>query len=294
MNCAKKGKPPTSLTGTVFAPNGTLPMSGVNVYVPRDKPPRVPRRRGSAAAAATRSPAARRPPSDRRRGPVPPRQHPRRAGHPARDHDGQVAPPDHDPPGPVVRRDGDRRHRHAAAAENKGEGDLPRIAITTGKWDTLECLVRKLGIDDEPTIGESRARARRIHLYEGNGVNSFEPGFPGGAGDLTSATRSGPAAPTCAPTTWCSCRARAGSTGERKPQAALDAMKEYADLGGRVFASHWHNIWIAGQFQDPRADAEARGLGHRSGRGPTRTRSTPPSRSTRPGTPRGRSFVRAG
>ena len=34
-----------------------------------------------------------------------------------------------------------------------------------------------------------------------------------------------------------------------EPQAALDAMKAYADLGGRVFASHWHNIWISGHYQ---------------------------------------------
>jgi hypothetical protein len=34
-----------------------------------------------------------------------------------------------------------------------------------------------------------------------------------------------------------------------KPQPTLDAMKAYADAGGRVFASHWHNIWVGGNFQ---------------------------------------------
>src|SRR5262249_51116660 len=27
---------------------------------------------------------------------------------------------------------------------------------------------------------------------------------------------------------------------------AMDRLKAYADLGGRVFLSHWHNIWIEG------------------------------------------------
>jgi hypothetical protein len=35
-----------------------------------------------------------------------------------------------------------------------------------------------------------------------------------------------------------------------KPQTSLDAVKAYADLGGRVFMSHWHNIWIEGATQN--------------------------------------------
>jgi hypothetical protein len=31
-----------------------------------------------------------------------------------------------------------------------------------------------------------------------------------------------------------------------KPTTSLNAMKAYADIGGRVFASHWHNVWIEG------------------------------------------------
>src|SRR5690606_8800657 len=29
-----------------------------------------------------------------------------------------------------------------------------------------------------------------------------------------------------------------------KPMASREALKTFTDMGGRVFASHWHNIWI--------------------------------------------------
>jgi hypothetical protein len=39
IDCAAMGMPPTSVSGTGYAPNGTLPLYGVNVYVPRDAVP---------------------------------------------------------------------------------------------------------------------------------------------------------------------------------------------------------------------------------------------------------------
>src|SRR5262249_45902887 len=51
--------------------------------------------------------------------------------------------------------------------KNHTEGDIPRMAVTTGGYDALECLVRKMGIDDaEITPGGGTGR---VHLYVSNG-----------------------------------------------------------------------------------------------------------------------------
>ncbi len=248
-DCAKTSRPPTTLTGTVFAPNGTLPLFGVNVYVPRDTP-LPPFTEGAQCSRCSDelagSPIARVQTDDAGRF--------RLEGVPSGDNI------------PLVITTGKWRRQitipkvedcvEAAIPDvetrlprNKQEGDIPKIAITTGNADTLECLVRKLGIDDAE-IGNGGG-ATRIQLYNGNGVASFQAGFPGGTGTLASATQfwNDSAKLLGYDVVILSCEGEqfAGT----KPQAALDAMKAYADMGGRVFASHWHNIWISGHFQGP-------------------------------------------
>jgi hypothetical protein len=88
-------------------------------------------------------------------------------------------------------------------------------------------------------------------MSSGEGVNAFKSGFPGGSGNF----------PDSQASLWgnstmlkpydiviLSCEGTQDET--TKTQAHLDAMREYADIGGRVFASHWHNIWIGGGFQN--------------------------------------------
>lgn len=125
---------------------------------------------------------------------------------------------------------------------NQAEGDLPRIALSTGGADSLECLLRKTGIDDaEFSVSGGSGR---VHLFAGpGGTNQFDASHGGAAF---------PAAPTALwndvallmpyDTVLLSCE---GSQGPgTKPLSARLALKNYVDAGGRVYASHWHNFWI--------------------------------------------------
>jgi len=256
-DCAMKGAPPTSVSGTVFAPNGTLPLYGVNVYVPATDPGPLTDgatcdrcdaglQGGALAAAVTDE-----------------------TGHFELDN----VPATSDVP--IVIQIGKWRRQLklpavaacadmplAAADTSLPKSrtdmtplttgvDLPRIAISTGLYDALECLPLKLGID--PSEISSSTGTGRIHLYTnggaaGQGASTFRAGWPGGTAPMTDSR-----------TFWndvnniknydivmLSCEG--DQYPATKPQASLQAMHDYADLGGRLFASHWQNIWVGGDY----------------------------------------------
>jgi hypothetical protein len=238
------GKPPTTVSGTVYAPNGTLALYGAMVYVPSLDPGPVEdgvtcgkcaetlpggsivNAQSDVAGKFTLSgvPSG----SDiplivsigkwRRKTLIP-----------------QVLPCQDNPlPSSVT-----------SLPRTKAEGDIPKIAVTTGSWDALECLIRKIGVADAEFTNDSGNG--RIHLYHSNGSPKIHP-----TGEMLSE----------ATTLWANMNklkdydmvlfsCEGGTYPEKKPQQMMDNVKQYADLGGRVFLTHYNSVWIEGEKDVP-------------------------------------------
>ena len=220
---------PTTVSGKVFAPNGTLPLYAVTVYAPVSDPP--PFTEGVQCGQCS-------------------------TGQPG----GSTSSTTSDatgsftldvPPGvnvPVIVTTGKWRRKVvipfvASCADNaqpdgtfrlpknRSEGDMPRIAVVTGGCDPLACILPKLGID--PTeFGDSVTGANRVVFY---GASGESPGAPKAStvlwGSLDEMKKFD--------VIINSCECSEVNTNKTSP----DLLRQYADLGGRVFGSHFHYTW---------------------------------------------------
>ncbi len=126
----------------------------------------------------------------------------------------------------------------------QSEGDLPKVAVATGQLDALECLVKKLGVD----AGEftNPADGGRVHLFTGyRGTPRYAPEMNVGA-DFPAAEQLWYDAESLAKydIVLLSCDGRRDDVGN-KDERALQGMFDYANLGGRIFASHFQGVWFA-------------------------------------------------
>jgi hypothetical protein len=131
----------------------------------------------------------------------------------------------------------------------KAEGNIPKIAVTTGGADALECFLREIGIADSEFT--TSAGTGRVNLFVG-GDPSKAPKGGQGATNFTAALGGG-TFPN-ATTLWAdvnqlltydilihSCE---GSTNSDTKAPYYANIKRYADSGGRLFNDHDHYVWL--------------------------------------------------
>jgi hypothetical protein len=113
---------------------------------------------------------------------------------------------------------------------NQSEGDIPLMALKSGDSDSPECVLRKMGVSDSEFTAPGGGG--RIEVYSGLIDNPpvLDGGVPDASALLDDATRLQRydiVLLPCDGSDW------------TPSNAAMKNLEAYADLGGRVFASHY-------------------------------------------------------
>ncbi len=126
---------------------------------------------------------------------------------------------------------------------NQQEGEIPLIAIATGRVDTTECVLRKMGVDDAEFT--SSAGNGRIRLYPAYNKASCAGT---GAGQIAGPTGG---ANACALTASLAELKKHdmvifSCVGSAVTQTATDQQNvvDYANAGGRIFSTHFSYVWM--------------------------------------------------
>jgi hypothetical protein len=134
---------------------------------------------------------------------------------------------------------------------NKSEGDIPKFAIATGGSDALECLLRKIGVDEAEFTSDTGAG--RVHLFQGYRA-SPTVATNGASTPLTSVDQlwSSAASLMRYDIVLMACEGDSGQS-EGRSAAQYQAVRGYGDMGGRVFGSHYHTNWVRSEDGEPNA-----------------------------------------
>jgi len=146
--------------------------------------------------------------------------------------------------------------------QNQGEGNLPKIALAVGGADSLECMLRRIGVSDSEFTNPT-----------GSGrINLFTNDLVGGAGVDTAITSyaAGGTFPTFSPLFEAANAVNDGGledagidplsaydivivscqgsqeAGRAVTSADKQGLKTFVDHGGRAFLSHYNYSWLRG------------------------------------------------
>jgi hypothetical protein len=126
---------------------------------------------------------------------------------------------------------------------NHTQGDIPLIAIATGGADGLECVFHDMGIADTEFTDDNGIvnPGGRIHLYRGSGAPGAQisPSTPSQTVLMGTATDS--SLINSYDMVMFPCQGE--PSGQATPVAATNLLN-YANAGGRVFATHYSYAWL--------------------------------------------------
>jgi hypothetical protein len=238
MACGGGGD--TTVTGTVFAPNGTLPLYNVIVYVPNTKV--SPLAQGvtcdQCGAAASGNPVV-----------------------------STLTNPDgtftlkNVPVGsniPLVMQLGKWRrqvtipnvqsctenkitdHNQTRLPKNQMEGDIPHIALTTGGADNLGCMLPKIGLDASEFGLMKDGYAKAVNIYSAGGAQA-----PTGATNATPFWKDATQLKAY-DLVLLSCEGTenySANGGGTKDDTSMQAVNDYLNAGGRIFTTDYMYTW---------------------------------------------------
>ena len=154
---------------------------------------------------------------------------------------------------------------------NKSEGSLPQMALLTGGFDNLGCFLKKIGVDAGEYSGPHGGG--RLDIYQG--LNTPLGLSLGNGPGLSSGTAGNCTNASCP--LWASkpsleyydivlLACEGGEANQTKPTAAKQAVHDWLNEGGKVFATHFHYTWFK---NSPAADFQgvATWLGSSTGSG---------------------------
>ena len=123
--------------------------------------------------------------------------------------------------------------------KNGTEGDIPDIAVSTGAADSLECLMRRVGLDASEYV-PGWTQPGHVHIFNG-GKEESNPmtGAPSSAASLWDSTddlmKNDIVLLSC--------------EGQEPAAAIPQNLEDYLNAGGRAFASHFHYAWFSGTLE---------------------------------------------
>jgi hypothetical protein len=138
-------------------------------------------------------------------------------------------------------------HEQFRLPRSQAEGNIPKMAITTGEADTLECLLRRIGIAD--TEFTNPTGMGRINLFSDTGGSSSYSSGGGSYPSYTELVATGDSFKAY-DVVLMNCTG-SQSDGRKYTTDQKQALKDYVDGGGRAFLEHYHHAWLRGMNEDP-------------------------------------------